>query len=133
MEKQIEEILSGGYKSPIEIIMGQAIAEFEDGIYKAIQGYCVNVDKEEMIRALLYDRGQYEKGYADGLRHRETEWIRVEERLPELNDWVLLYTDFGKHIVGWRVKDGWWHTHTCMCKPDAVTHWMPLPLPPKGK
>ena len=133
MEQQIEEIISGGYKSPIEIIMGQMRTEVDDGIYKAVQSYGVNVDKEELIRALQYDRGQYEKGYADGLRHRESGWISVEERLPELGDSVLLYTYSDRQCVGWRDQDGWWHTHAYVYDPEAVTHWMPLPEAPKGE
>lgn len=93
MSKQIEEILSGGYKPPIEIIMGQMRLEVDNGIYKAVQGYGVNVDKEELIRALKYDRGQYEKGYADGLRHGETKWISVEERVPTESEYLTRHND----------------------------------------
>ena len=55
------------YKSPIEIIQAQMRFEQENGIYKAIQEQGINVDKDELIRALKYDRAQYEKGYQDGL------------------------------------------------------------------
>lgn len=56
------------YKSPIDIIEKQMRMEFDDGIWKAVQDYAVSVDKEELIKALRYDRDQYEKGYADGKR-----------------------------------------------------------------
>lgn len=137
MEKQIEEILSGGYKSPIEIIVGQAKLEFEDGVYKAVQGYGVNVDKEELIRALQYDRGQYEKGYADGLRHRETEWISVEERLPEAGVDVLVSIKIRDRVVvdTDHIYCGNWFSYGILHpSPRAyVTHWMPFPEPPKGE
>ena len=59
------------YKSPIEMLMTdiqhQIVKQQEDAIYKAVVNVGVNVDKEELIRALQYDRGQYEKGYRDGL------------------------------------------------------------------
>lgn len=32
---------------------------------------CLVIDKGELRKALLYDRQQYEKGYADGVRHCE--------------------------------------------------------------
>lgn len=32
---------------------------------------CLVIDKGELRKALLYDRRQYEKGYADGVRHCE--------------------------------------------------------------
>ncbi len=60
------------YESPIEAIITemqvQTIKLAEDDIYRAVQDINVNVDKEELMRALQYDRQQYEKGYADGIR-----------------------------------------------------------------
>ena len=54
------------YKSPIEIIYGQTKTQIENDIFRAVQEYAINVDKDELIRALQYDRGQYKQGYADG-------------------------------------------------------------------
>lgn len=54
------------YKSPIEIIQDQLRIEQEGEILRAVQNTGVNVDKEELIRALQYDRGQYDKGFRDG-------------------------------------------------------------------
>lgn len=54
------------YKSPIEIIYGQMQTQIEGDILKAVQKVDIHVDKEELIRALQYDREQYDKGYADG-------------------------------------------------------------------
>lgn len=39
---------------------------YEDGVMKAIAEVGVDVDKEELIRALKYDRQQYQKGYDKG-------------------------------------------------------------------
>lgn len=55
-----------GYESPIQIAIGQMRMEQENNIYKAIQEQSVNVDKDELIKALRYDRDQYEKGYVKG-------------------------------------------------------------------
>ena len=55
------------YKSPIEIIQGQLQVQLEGTIMRAVQQQDVIVDKEELIRALQYDRDQYEKGYADAM------------------------------------------------------------------
>lgn len=55
------------YESPIEILTSQIRFEYENNIMTAIQDYGVNVDKEELIKALKYDRDQYMKGYQDGL------------------------------------------------------------------
>jgi flagellar biosynthesis/type III secretory pathway protein FliH len=54
------------YESPIEMIMNQMDVYTDGDLYKAIQSYGVNVNEEELIKALQYDRHQYEKGYNDG-------------------------------------------------------------------
>ena len=54
------------YKSPIDIIYGQMQTQMEGDILRAVYNHGINVDKEELIRALKYDREQYDKGYADG-------------------------------------------------------------------
>lgn len=54
------------YKSPIDIIYGETLTSFEEGVYKAVQKCGINVNKEELIKALEYDRSQYDKGYLDG-------------------------------------------------------------------
>ena len=62
------------YKAPIEIcrtiedINQKVVEETDNQVYEAVCRVGVNVDKEELIKALRYDRGQYEKGYADGVR-----------------------------------------------------------------
>lgn len=60
------------YKPPIELYttdLQTKINEHADGvIMEAVKGIAVDVNKEELIRALQYDRHQYEKGYADGMK-----------------------------------------------------------------
>ena len=56
------------YKSPVNIVYQGCHTQLEGDIYKAIQSYGVCVDKDELIKALQYDRDQYKKGYADGCR-----------------------------------------------------------------
>lgn len=54
------------YESPIEIITGNIQTQIDDEIYRAVQNVGINVDREELLKALEYDRGQYEKGFDDG-------------------------------------------------------------------
>ena len=67
----------------------------------------------------------------------EREWIPVTERLPELwrNDetaelvnYMIYSPDFGVDIGNYHAKAKKW---LCMALPCTVTHWMPLPEPPK--
>lgn len=62
------------YKSPIDIVettVNQICREMakqkEEHIYQTIIKMGVNVDKEELIKALSYDRDQYNKGFKDGV------------------------------------------------------------------
>ena len=66
------------YKSPINLVMGTpqtTVKEIRDGVTGLIEKEVVNtlvklrvnVDKDELIKALEYDRKQYEKGYADAI------------------------------------------------------------------
>lgn len=62
------------YKAPIELIQDDPWAhltqrildETDEVIYQTVLNTGVNVDKDELVKALQYDRQQYEKGYADG-------------------------------------------------------------------
>ena len=62
------------YKSPIDIIMSDMRMTMEGDIYKAVQNVGINVDKDELIKALKYDREQYQKGYED----RDAEIVRCK-------------------------------------------------------
>ena len=67
------------YQSPIELIMGNLQTHFEDNCLKAVQSYGFNIDKEELRKALEYDRGQYAKGYAaarERYKRPQGEWIK---------------------------------------------------------
>lgn len=60
------------YESPMQLIMDdiykQIQVEQENTVYQVIQSIGVNVDKDELIKALNYDREQYQKGFDDGYR-----------------------------------------------------------------
>ncbi len=63
------------YKSPIEIINEKANEYLENGVMKSVYKAEFIVDKDELYKALRYDRGQYEKGYAD----RDHEIVRCKD------------------------------------------------------
>lgn len=70
------------------------------------------------------------------------EWISVKDRLPEIQEEVIVY-HFSDKInngmcVAWIEKKGiddkpiWQYSWCCGCYvSDPVTHWMPLLTPPK--
>lgn len=59
------------YQGPILLIYSEEQQQIEKQVEKlvltAVQKVGVDVDKNELLKALAYDRGQYEKGRADAL------------------------------------------------------------------
>ena len=53
------------YKSPINIIREKMITEFDNDVLKAVINVGVKVNKDELIKALEYDRNQYLQGYEE--------------------------------------------------------------------
>ena len=70
------------YESPIKIIQDKMRMQYDDDIYKVVQAYDISVDKDELIKALKYDRQQYEKGFRDGVK-KFAEMLKTIEGLEE--------------------------------------------------
>lgn len=115
------------YESPITQMVSQIQTEMEtELLYKVSQAVGYSIDKDELVKALKYDRGQYEKGYADGLKKER--WINVDDQLPA--DWVvvLIYRRVGIIDKGVFAK-GKWHVTYGMRKVDDVEWWQPITIP----
>lgn len=98
-------------------------------ILKAVQNVGVDVSKDELIKALKYDRGQYQKGYEDGKEDITTQWIPVSERLPDDGEPILLTT---------KTYDGKLFVYSSIANKTIIAEnsdlhiaWMPLPEPYK--
>ena len=78
-------------------------------------------------KAMMYAKRFYEAGY------RKPEWISVEERLPKEFETVLVFCDTGVRkfqcVSEMIAPNGKRWSAVCGFH---VTHWMPLPMPPKG-
>ena len=64
------------------------------------------------------------------------EWIPVTERLPELGERVICtdgYAVFEQYRVELSCVYGMWDRGGLKSPMQEVTHWMPLPQPPKGE
>ena len=79
------------YESPITIVYGDIQTEFkretESLIVSCVQNVGVDANKDELVKALSYDRDQYDKGYADA----KAEIVHCEDcihRLRHNDDYV---------------------------------------------
>lgn len=144
------------YEDPIERVVEEIQSEIikqddEFLMYKVKQAVGYSVDKNELIKALKYDREQYEKGYHDGLN--ADKWIPVTDPPKEHGEYLvtikikedysyvdkLSYThdlysldrfDFaGKKRAGWYDYD----SECGYYEVNYVVAWMPLPLPCKAE
>ena len=72
------------YESPIKLtntmdsIVNRVREEGDKKIYECIANYGIDVNKEELEKALRYDRDQYVKGYADGRADAEMQLLELE-------------------------------------------------------
>lgn len=68
---------------------------------------------------------------------QQSQWVKCSERLPEAGQCTLLSHKLNapNPTVGTLLRDPpnvWWHTENAIwCGLESVTHWMPLPAPPK--
>lgn len=85
-------------------------------------------DAEHMVRAFLMVTEMIQDApAADVAPVRHGMWISVKDRLPEPTYCVLVVGAYGEMEVDALGTDGEW-----MGMVEDVTHWMPLPKPPKG-
>lgn len=78
----------------------------------------------------------YKNGYKQGVKDA-AKWISVKDRLPENREDVLVVAFWHER---WNVQWGWyapngrvWHVGLMEETDYPVSHWMPLPEPPKGE
>lgn len=118
------------YKPLINVITSGLRTEVDNNIIKTIMDVAVDVDKDELIKALQYDRNQYEKGFSDAT----PKWIPCDEELPDEGQIVLCSFKNGdidvwtyRRSILWENPEGVW----CNQYIVGITAWMPLPEPYK--
>lgn len=71
------------YESPINAIVNDICSDIqqkeEKYIMECVHNVGINVDKKELLKALSYDRHQYEKGYKDGINKVSNDFKKVIE------------------------------------------------------
>ena len=67
------------WESPIKTICDEMQTQFEGEVLKAVQRVGIEVDKDQLIKALNYDRNQYAEGYKHGYSYAKSELIRCKD------------------------------------------------------
>lgn len=93
------------YQSPITVFERKFENHIVDGVYKAVKGFSIDVDKEELLKALQYDRGQYSKGYGDGYNKAIEEFAKIAT--DKIGEFILEHQDQLDFVsgvgMGWRI------------------------------
>lgn len=77
------------YESPINVICGEMQIRLEDEILEAVKNIGFYVDKDELVKALSYDRNQYSKGYNDAVEEfREYLKTVIPYEMPQ-DIWIM--------------------------------------------
>ena len=72
------------YQSPIEMIATEVRTKYENDCVSICQNYGFNVDRDELAKALAYDRGQYDKGFKDGYNQALLEQQQLRDSIMKL-------------------------------------------------
>ena len=98
------------YESPINAYFGEVETQFDGAVFKAVQSVGIDVKKDELIKALAYDRDQSERGYYDGLMFHPlavTNGDKIRAMTDEeLAEWVWSAESAGR-AYGPRGKKAW--------------------------
>lgn len=70
------------------------------------------------------------KKVAEQFSKMQNEWISVKDRLPEKHGWYLVFKHRRFSIAEW-TGDCWYNENDLPIDDIVITHWMPLPEPPK--
>lgn len=73
----------------------------------------------------------FEQTYEPADAPTASPWHRVEERLPDDSRDVIIFTASRIVGVGSFIRPNWYQWYSGGGLPVDVTHWMPLPEPPK--
>ena len=141
------------YESPITYsikeIYDKQMVERENFILTTVsEKIGVEVNREELIKALNYDRNQYAKGYADAKAEYAPKWTKVEDGLPKDRETVLIFANTEddeedvyeiaeRHLMPFRVDKYEWDIFSTLgykyaLDDEDVIAWMPIPKYEEG-
>ena len=117
-----------GVMEQIQEVIHESDLAHDDFIKECIVS--VGIDPDALkATAELNVRLKKELRVARAMAVQKVEWISVDERLPEQYGPFLIADDKGNmEVATWTKQFGWFSGGN---RVKRVTHWMPLPEPPK--
>lgn len=105
-----KSIVSMNYESPVNFFQKELETKFENNVMQIVQTYGIDINKDELVKALKYDRDQYRKGYNDGKYDHYSvgvkpykldmyHWYCEECRNPIIQLWI--YCPFCGQKIRW--------------------------------
>lgn len=88
---------------------------------------------EEISGSELHLEQEREEAFSAGYEAAQPQWISVKDRLPDEDEVVLVHAECNSTILPKIIELGHWDTLVCKIGMKFITHWMPLPPPPKGE
>lgn len=73
------------YESPITIYTKKPEIELEDAVMNIVYSWGIDIDKERLIKALKFDREQYDVGYKHG---RAVGFEELLDKIYEVDPWL---------------------------------------------
>lgn len=67
-----------GYEPPIKVIIAKVNEQLDGEVLKVVQRVGIDVDRDELIKALRYDRDQYYRGFINGSQAYEDTMVFCE-------------------------------------------------------
>lgn len=90
------------YKSPINIIQEEMRTKFDNDVLESVINVGIKVNKDELIKALEYDRNQYLQGYEEAKEIYEKALDKVCEELAYRDNCLIMSIEEWKD---WCLKD----------------------------
>lgn len=91
--------------------------------------FLIQQQADEIERLRRDVKKQHEKMIE--LAKRLPHWVSVEERVPDDSREVIIFHTSGIIGVGSFIRPNWYQWYSGGGLPVDVTHWMPMPEPPK--
>jgi hypothetical protein len=103
------------------------------------KGECYECGKEHRQLAEWLEDYKELKAHFESLPDWLPVWVSCDEAMPKVGEKVLAFYDYTicgvtnrYMVIASLDHDGYWTAGCTWLPPKSITHWMPLPDPPKG-